>query len=306
VPVTPAHAAAVIPLSRWKPYFWLSPLVVGSMAPDFPYYVYLRDPIRHIGHSFWGMLLFCVPAGLVAVYAFHGFFKRPLVLLMPRAVRAKLWPHCGPFPLFPLRRLFWISALIYFGAVTHVVWDLFTHENSEVPQIGAVMMTVAGHPLHWAGLLQYGSSLLGVALVAWWSWQWYRGAPAGWAPADSEFLRRTRPAIATAIVVFAASTGTVFGLMNAFRPWNHFDLGQFIAAAFITGVDAFILALLVYAVTLRVGSATGEAGRFRLPHDLSSPFGPTLQDPEKKPLTTTGGASVPDAVASLEREIGVS
>ena len=56
--------------------------------------------------------------------------------------------------------------------------------------------------LHWFGLLQYGSSLLGLGLLAWWSWQWYRRAPAGRVPAESAFLRRARPAIVAAIIVF--------------------------------------------------------------------------------------------------------
>ena len=93
VPLTPAHAAAVVPFCRWKPYFWLSPLVVGSMAPGF---CLLRFPAAsHCGTLAirpWGWCCFCIPAGLAVLYAFHRFFKRPLVLLLPRPVRAKLWP----------------------------------------------------------------------------------------------------------------------------------------------------------------------------------------------------------------------
>ena len=215
--MTPAHAAAVVPLRLWKRCFLLSPLVVGSMAPDFLYFVFPPQSLRHFGHTPWGLVLFCIPAGLAVLYAFHGFFKRPLVLLLPRPVRAKLWPHCGPFPLWPLRRLAWVSALIFLGAVTHVVWDGFTHENDwalrEYPQLGAVMITVAGQQLHWVGLLQYGSSVLGLGLLAWWSWQWYRQAPAGRVPDDSEFLWRARRATITAIIVL----GPAWGLLAACR-----------------------------------------------------------------------------------------
>ena len=101
MPLTPAHAAAVVPLSRWKRYFWLSPLAVGSMSPDFVYYLFPPHRWRSIGHSFWGLLLFCIPAGLAVLYAYHRFFKRPLVLLLPRALRASSGRTAGPFRSCP-------------------------------------------------------------------------------------------------------------------------------------------------------------------------------------------------------------
>ena len=275
MPITPAHAAAVVPLRLWKRCFWLSPLVVGSLAPDFPYYVFPPPSLRHFGHTFSGLLLFCIPVGLAVLYAFHRHFKRPLALLLPQPLRAKLWPYCGPFPLLPLRRLAWIAALIYLGAVTHVVWDGFTHENDwalrEYPRLSAVMTTVAGQELHWVGLLQHGSSVLGLGLLAWWSWQWYRRAPAASAPADSEFFRQARLPIATAIIALAAGVGTLCGLSYACRLPGPFKLREFLASAFITGVDAFGLALLVFvvAVNVRDWRAARMPHAYRLLRDLS-------------------------------------
>ena len=250
MPLTPAHAAAVVPFCRWKPYLWLSPLVVGSMAPDFAYFVFPPPALRHVGHTPLGLALFCIPAGLVVLYAFHRFFKRPLVLLLPQSLRAKLWPHCGPFPLMPLGRLAWVSMLILLGAVTHVVWDSFTHDDGwavrDYPLLKETIFTVASHEVHWFGLLQYASSALGLGLLAWWSWQWYRGAPAGYAPVDSGFLRRARPAIAAAIILFGAGVGIACGLNYSCKLPGRFDVREFLAAAFICGVDAFGLAFLVF------------------------------------------------------------
>jgi hypothetical protein len=261
LPLTPAHAAAVVPLGRWKPYFWLSPLVVGSMAPDYMYFLLLRPSLRHFGHSPLGLVLFCIPAGLAVLYAFHRFFKRPLVLLLPRPVRAKLWPHCGPFPLLPLPRLAWICVLLFLGATTHVVWDGFTHEDGwavvDSPRMQAVVVTVAGHEVHCFGVLQYASSALGLGLLAWWSWQWYRAAPKGRAPADPAFLRRARPAVAAAMIALPTVAGIACGWNYACRLPGPFDFREFLAATFIIGVDAFAVALLVFvaALNMRIGSA---------------------------------------------------
>ena len=187
----------------------------------------------------------------------------------------KLWPYCGPFPLLPLRRLAWVATLIFLGAVTHVVWDGFTHEDEwalrDYPQIATVMITVAGHELHWCGLLQYGSSVLGLGLLAWWSWQWYRRAPAGCTPADSAFLRRARPAIAAAMVVFGAGDGVFYGLAYACKLPGPFERQGVPRAAFINGIDAFGLALLIFVtvVNIQVWRAASAASRFRLLRDLS-------------------------------------
>jgi len=280
VPLTPAHAAAVVPFCRWKPYLWLSPLVVGSMSPDFAYFIFLPEPWRHFGHRSLGLILFCIPAGLAVLYAFHRFFKRRLVLLLPRLIRAKLWPHCGSFPLLPLRRLAWICVLIFFGAVTHVVWDGFTHDTGwavlAYPQITAATITIAGHRVYCYGLLQYASSVLGLGLLAWWSWQWYRRAPTVRVPADSAFLRRARPAIAAAMIVFGAGVGLVCGLTCSCTRPGPFNVHEFFAAAFIHGVHGFGLALLVFVAVVSTGdlSAAREASsprRYRLLRDLTSP-----------------------------------
>ena len=249
------------------------------MSPDYMYFILPPPSLRHAGHTSWGLVLFCIPAGLAVLYAFHRFFKRPLVLLLPHAVRAKLWPHCGRYRLLPLRRLIRIATLIFLGAVTHVVWDGLTHEYVwalwNYPQRQAVMITLAGQDVYWCDFLQHGSSLFGLGLVAWWSWQWYLRAPAGWAPADSPFLRRARGAIAAAMIVFGAGVGILFGLAYACKLPGPLNVGEFLRVAFIIGIDAFGLALLVFAAAMKMrdwktARAVGEADRYRLLRNLGS------------------------------------
>jgi hypothetical protein len=90
MPFTLAHPAAAVPLARSSTErFALSALVVGSMAPDFEYPLRWRAE-GHLGHTFPGLIVFCLPLGLVALALFHGLVKRPVVLLLPRALRARL------------------------------------------------------------------------------------------------------------------------------------------------------------------------------------------------------------------------
>ena len=212
-------------------------------------------------------MLFCIPAGLAVLYAFHRYLKRPLVLLMPRAVRAKLWPHCGPYPLLPRRRLAWICALIFLGAVTHVVWDGFTHEDGwavrHYPQMQAVIFTVAGQectlrpaPIRKQFPRPGTVGLVVVAMVS--------PGPGRRPPAESAFLRRARPAIVAAMIAFGAAVGIVCGLNYACKLPGPFDIREFMAAAFITGVDAFGLSLLVFV-------ASSQGSRWEVPSRLRQP-----------------------------------
>jgi hypothetical protein len=265
MPLTPAHAAAVVPLRQWKAYFWFSPLVVGSMAPDYIYFVFPPNSLRHFGHTPLGLVVFCIPVGLTLLAAFHAFFKRPLVLLMPRGLRNRLWPYCGPYPMLPVGRLAWISVLIYLGAVTHVLWDGLTHEDrwpvSDYPQMQMTLFTIFGHGVHTFGLLQYASSAGGLALLAWWSWRWCCEAPVGRAPADGLLLRICRPAIVTGIVLFAVAVGCYCGLAYVMRLPGPFAIKEFCAAAFITGADAFCLALVLFCLVVNLGEWRGHVAR---------------------------------------------
>ena len=84
MPFTLAHAAAVIPLARRFPRrFSLPALVVGSLSPDFEYFVRLR-PVRSISHDLIGIPLLCLPTGLVVLLVFDRIMKRPLIQLTPR------------------------------------------------------------------------------------------------------------------------------------------------------------------------------------------------------------------------------
>ena len=164
MPLTPAHAAAVVPLRLWKDWFWLSPLIVGSMAPDYIYFVFPPNGIRHIGHTPLGLVFFCVPVGLAVLVAFHAFFKRPLVLLMPRGMRDRLWPLCGPYRIPSAPCLAWISTLIYLARSRTVLWTANARRplaRSRLCADAITLFTALVMASHTFGLLQYASSAAG-------------------------------------------------------------------------------------------------------------------------------------------------
>ena len=165
MPYAFAHPAAVVPLAsllgaRAVP----SALAIGSMAPDAWYIVPGID--REASHDLAGMLLFCLPAALLAYAAFHLLFKQPLLALLPSSVARRLAAFsCRGLPQVPA---WWVLLSACLGIATHLLWDAFTHEGhlTELVFPWLEYRIAEGVPLHRA--LQHASTLLGAGFLLFW------------------------------------------------------------------------------------------------------------------------------------------
>jgi hypothetical protein len=168
MPFTISHVAAVLPwarpLARWR---LLSAAIIGSMAPDFGFFSPWRPP-RFETHSVDALLTFCLPAGLAAYWLFQGVMRTPLLELLPPGAYARWQTSAEPADYQSPRQWLFATLGILVGAVTHLVWDAFTHEGSRgVRMIPALddPVDIGGHHLDGARLLQDGSSILGLIAV---------------------------------------------------------------------------------------------------------------------------------------------
>jgi hypothetical protein len=168
MPFTISHVAAVLPfsrpLARWRV---LSAAIIGSMAPDFGWFMPWR-PARFETHSAMSLLTFCLPVGLAAYWVFQRVVKTPLLELLPPGAHARWSEFAAPADYFnPLQ---WLLAAcgVLAGAVTHLIWDAFTHEGARgvrmIPALDEVF-ELGRHHLVGTRLLQDASSLLGLVLV---------------------------------------------------------------------------------------------------------------------------------------------
>ena len=124
MPFTISHAAAAIPFRRTR--LVLSALIVGTMAPDFEYFMHGRI-IGRLSHNLQGAFEFCLPASLIVLAVFHWILKRPVVALLPNSVQRRI--VFRDFDFWPLSRFLLICASILIGIATHLVWDNFTHSG---------------------------------------------------------------------------------------------------------------------------------------------------------------------------------
>jgi hypothetical protein len=122
-----SHPAIAVPLKRFGLIF--SALVFGSMMPDFEFFLRLTDG-RLIAHTIPGLFLFCIPVGIISLFLFHRLIKFPLLSLLPVGHQARLYPLAKEFSFFPISRFLMIILSVGVGAVTHILWDSFTHEGS--------------------------------------------------------------------------------------------------------------------------------------------------------------------------------
>src|SRR5512137_50649 len=116
MPFTLAHPAAAVPLARKG--LVLSALVVGSMSPDFGYFLHLGTD-RRVDHSMPFVLFLGVPMSLAVLWAYHIILKRPLLSLLPAAHQQRLVSLAAGFTFAPVSRFLLVALSTIAGALTH-------------------------------------------------------------------------------------------------------------------------------------------------------------------------------------------
>ncbi|NUT90662.1 MAG: DUF4184 family protein [Saccharothrix sp.] len=194
MPFTVSHVAAVVPLAR-RPLV-PSALVIGSMAPDLPYFVAIRPWGGELTHTWWGIALVDVPITLIALFLYRTLLHEPVMALAPHAVRSKA---AGlPAPRFSAAML--LSALI--GALTHVLWDGFTHSDGWALHFLPALSHDVVPGLGAYKVAQWSSGLFGVLVLLWWCRRELSRAPEH--PVPAHCAPPARPALARAgIAAFA-------------------------------------------------------------------------------------------------------
>jgi len=128
MPFTAAHPALVLPIkAKWPKYFSLTALVIGSMSPDFEFFIHFY-PLRGPGHTLLGSFYFNLPLVFLTAVLFHHVVKKPLIYCLPEFIGSRFyrmvddkWSITTPMNFL----VFTYSALA--GMVTHFFLDAFTH-----------------------------------------------------------------------------------------------------------------------------------------------------------------------------------
>jgi hypothetical protein len=218
MPFTVSHTAAALPVHVVFRRIPLAALMVGSMSPDFAFFVPF-GPFRSSTHSIAGIFWFCLPVGLAVWYVFVRWMEHPTMALLPDAWREKLTPSV----ITP--RLVGLAAIgIAVGACPHDLWDSFTHSHSwatsALPSLRERQPALGGAPLYH--LLQVASSVFGLAVLSMWFLNLRNrsmpDSPFDWSRADASITNWTR--VVAAVVLVLGSTAAAFGYYEAYSEYN--------------------------------------------------------------------------------------
>lgn len=252
MPFTLAHPAAAIPLVRpLRRYGLLSALVIGSIAPDLSYVLAIRG-LHPATHSLPGLFWFCLPAGLLSYGLFHVVLKGPLLGLLPDWALHRLGRFTAHYQSLPAVSWRTVIASLTCGALSHIAWDAFTHQRGPAvilfPVLQFHLFSVGGYHVYLYTLLQHASSVVGIALISWWSWRWLKAAPVSPYSLPVMLSQPARLTVVALIAGVSAAFGCINGASACGEQAGMLAMQAFAAKAFTSAIPAFVFLAVVYSI----------------------------------------------------------
>jgi hypothetical protein len=165
MPLTFSHPAIVLPATYLpKKYYSLSALIMGSMAPDFEYFIRMKGFSRY-SHTWTGLFWFDVPLSIILLFIFHNLVRNTLIENLPFSLNVRL----SAFDNFNWNKYFQENIIVVFislivGIASHLVWDDFTHTGGYFVRVIPFLngdIRLFNHNIPIADILQYGCSIVG-------------------------------------------------------------------------------------------------------------------------------------------------
>lgn len=170
MPFTFSHPAIILPLKYLpKRYFSLTGLIIGSLTPDFEYFI--RMKVQSIySHTLYGIFWFDLPLAILLTFIFHNIVRNDLYNNLPLIIKSRILT----FSDFNWNNHFkanWIVVLIsiIIGIGSHLLWDSFTHDHGYfVNHITELRNSVSLFDIKIPVLkiAQHLSSLIGAIVIA--------------------------------------------------------------------------------------------------------------------------------------------
>lgn len=243
MPFTPTHVLAIAPLakfSRWLPF---SALAIGSMIPDLPLFFPISSYAQT--HSPTGLITVCLPMGLITFLVFQAILKVPLIALLPTWIQQRIAGVSQPRLKISISFFLSITIATLLGAMTHIVWDAFTHDGrwgTELLPFLQETLTVAGRSISGYKLFQYGSTMIGLPLLVILSIHYLRQTSPSSVPQIPQLTTATKTFIISIITVIPIGVSLVTFL-------SHATIQQKLGTAITTSGALLILALIIYSLT---------------------------------------------------------
>ncbi|MBD8488970.1 DUF4184 family protein [Echinicola sp. CAU 1574] len=165
MPFTLSHPVYLLPFKKALKPLSATALIVGSMVPDFEFFLKMKAG-ENIGHHPWGILLLDIPLGIILCLLFHLLVRDLFIKALPETAKSKLirYVDFDWLSYFKKHSVMVIFSLVV-GIASHLFLDAFTHYDGwAVLQIPLLSITVKifGKPVPCYFLLQIISSIIGL------------------------------------------------------------------------------------------------------------------------------------------------
>ena len=169
MPFTFSHPAIVLPVTYLpKKWYSLSALIVGSMTPDFEYFIRMKDYSKY-SHTLPGLFYFDIPLGLTLLFIFHNIVRNVLIEYLPFSLNIRL----SVFENFNWNKYFRGNIIVVLisliaGIASHLFWDSFTHRGAYFAEAIPVLRDttiILNHHVTGATVFQYISSAIGLIIM---------------------------------------------------------------------------------------------------------------------------------------------
>jgi hypothetical protein len=242
------------------------------MAPDFVYFTTL-SPGSIFSHSIPGVLFYCVPAGVIALWLFHFVLKRPMSSLLPASHQQRLVPWMNVFSFGPCRHFLLIVLSLVIGGFTHIIWDSFTHADGwpvvHFPALSFTVQVTWFGPSQFYRILQHGSTVFGAAVLLGCYWRWWLRAPVH--PVES-MVQVSWKVKTSVVAVWLGSAGFAAGLYALNRFPEVFSARAFQRFVHRSVIEV-ILVVLIEIILFCLFWNLAEKRKCRLANRASSPTG---------------------------------
>jgi len=167
MPFTFSHPAIVLPLTKARLRLSATGLIVGSMIPDFEYFIRMRDRSK-FSHTISGIFWFDLPLALFVCFIYHTVVRNALFDNLPPFLsdRFSVYKKLNWTKYF-LKNWAIVLTSIIIGTVSHIVWDGVTHNTMfYVNQADlSTMMKIGRINLAGYKFLQLSSTVAGGIIV---------------------------------------------------------------------------------------------------------------------------------------------
>jgi hypothetical protein len=169
MPFTLAHPIIVIPLKKLnRNWFSLTALVIGSMVPDFEYFIRMKVYSVY-SHTIQGIFWFCLPIGLLSCFIFHDIIRNDFIDNCP-ILRFRFHRYNDfNWNAYFKKKWYIVIVSLLIGIVSHILWDNFSHNTGIFVKLfpslkSEVVFFKYALPIY--KIIQYVSSIMGMVIIA--------------------------------------------------------------------------------------------------------------------------------------------